>query len=613
MQSDIIAKIDALVRMSDSTLNANTMKVELRELDLKIREKRKELQDLKSSISDDKYFDASSEIVDKNIEISLNKKIKMLSKSLAEIKAQMDMTKAEEDKYFHEIEELKKTILEEENFIQVLETKISSLFVNYQENFKELLQSTQSKLKEDKKSLEKKEKAYQKIQGKMEVLCFSKTELENKIQSESEKLMETKACLLNKRGYVNSELKKEDQEKIEALETEIAELSRQKYEILSDPVMIAEEAKNFLIDDDKTSALNKIKELKEIILKIPYMDIDTKTSKDTLVIELENAEAKRDDFASMINSKNYESVDATLIKDRISYIKDRKEKLLKEIEEITVKVKEADTNDLEDLNNRINYCENEVENLKTKIEEYEKTLENNELSPSKKSTLQAAYDKKQEEYNNVVQLLNAYKNDRQELIKQSYELEITSLNKINAEIKNIEEEVKRLERLCISSNKAKDVIAIENDKKILKELNDTVKAIKRRQTFKETPSEIYDEIEILLGTGFNESIKPVEEPKDLEVEKESIEVQEPIIEESHVENNVESSIQNALEENIDIDTLPIIDEDEIEEVNITNINEDNKENEKEEEKIKVIHVEPINEEESSSNNDFLIGDYNKEE
>ena len=56
--------------------------------------------------------------------------------------------------------------------------------------------------------------------------------------------------------------------------------------------------------------------------------------------------------------------------------------------------------------------------------------------------------------------------------------------------------------MSVSSNKAKDLIAMENDKKTLKELNDTIKAIKKRKSIKTSPGEIYDEIEILLGTGY---------------------------------------------------------------------------------------------------------------
>lgn len=580
MQNDIIAKIDALVKMSESSSNAGTMKVELREVECAIKEKKLELKELNSSISDDKYFDASGEIVDKNIEISLTKKIKALKKSLEELEEQISSVVLDEEKMFSDLDKLEKIIEESESFIVVLKTKISSANSEEKEHFETLLKETETKLKDSKKELDKKQKKYEKIQGKLEVLSYSKNELQNKIESETEKLIDIKANLLNKRGYINSELKQEDQEKIDKLNAEIAKLQDEKTKILKDPIMIAEEAKNYLIDDDKTSALKKVKELRDLLLELPYMDIGVEASAETLSMELENAEAKRDEFASMINSKNYESVDTTLIKDRISYITDKKEQKNNEIEEIKKKISELDNKELDDLNNRINYCENEVDSLKEKIEEYEETLEETDLAISKKATLQASFDKKQEELNNIMGLLTSYKNDRKNIILKSYKFETETIKELEEEINMIDEEIKRLEKLSVSSNKVKDIIAMENDKKTLKDLNDTVKAIKKRQSLKSTPNQIYDEIEMLLGT---------------EEVYENLEVEEivPIVE---------------VEENIEVEELPVLEETMLE-VELTDINEG--------EKLKVINIESLDtteiDEEPVENNEFLIGDYQAEE
>ena len=620
MQNEIIAKIDALVKMSESTSNVSTLQIELEEIDQSLKEKKLELAELKASISDEKYFDASSEIVDKNIEISLNKKIKMLNKSLADIKQQIEKAKKEESISFQKLDFLKREINEQEHFIEVLNAKISSAQNSQQTNFESLLKNTENKLKENKKSFDKEQKAYDKIQGKIEVLCYSEHELENKLESETDKLLEVKANLLNRRSYVNAELKKEDQEEIERLKGEIAELENKKTEILSDAVMVAEEAKNYLIDDDKTSALKKIKELRDSLDDMPYMNV-VSGANTSLEVELENAEAKRDEFASMINSKNYESVDVTLIKDRISYITDKKEKLFGKIEEIKKCIAEIDTAQLDDLNNRISYCENEVETLREKLDEYEETLNNEDLPSSKKVALQASYNKKQEEFENVVQLLNLYRNDRQALIIQSYHLEIEVLGSINEEIENIDKEIKQLEKLSITSNKAKDVISIENDKKTLKELNDVVKAIKKRQAFGCTPAQLYDEIEILLGTemknGFDMEVptlsiedinEEIQDPiptevineefqQPLPVEEINTEVQKvPVVEET----TTEIPETPVVEETVKIEDLPIIPAEELG-LEISNINQ-------EENKFKVVEVESLDEN-TNENNDFLIGDY----
>ena len=558
MQNDIIAKIDSLVKMSETTANAGTLNVELRELEVQIKEKKLDLKELKSSITDDKYFDVTSEIVDKNIEISLNKKIKYLNKSLAELTSKVNEVSKDEENKYKELESLKKNIKDSEEFIDILKTKISSANESEKSDFEKLLDETETKLKDNKKELTKLNKAYEKVQGKLEALSYSKAELEKKLEEDTEKLIDVKSNLLNKRGYVNTELKQEDQEKIDELENQIAELEKQKTEILNDPVMIAEEAKNYLIDDDKTGALKKIDQLKKLIEEQPYMDINLSTNGNALDIELENTEAKRDEFASMISSKNYESVDTTLIKDRIEYIKDKKERLLGEIEQIREKIKRYDEDILEDLNNRINYCENEARNLKAKISEYEETLKDENITPSKKASLQASFDKKQEEYDNVEKLLEDYKEDRRITILTSYELETKDISDINKEINEIDEEIKKLEKLIVSSNKTKDLIAIENDKKTLKELNDTIKAIKKRKSIKSSPSEIYDEIELLLGTGY---VETSEEEINYDNEEQS-----PVLEnDMNVIDNLDDFTINENVDKVDVNELPQVEIEPLEE------------------------------------------------
>ena len=637
MQNDVISKIDALVKMSESSSNAATLKVELRELECEIKEKRLDLKELKSSITDDKYFDATGEIVDKNIEISLNKKIRAINKSIADVDSKISKAKIEEENKYKEVESLKKILEESDEFIKVLNTKITSNNTLEKESFEVLLKETEEKKEKAIVDLEKASKEYEKIQGKLEVLSFSKKELKNKLEEDTEKLIDVKSNLLNRRGYVNSELKKEDEERINELENKIAKLEEEKKKIVSDPVMIAEEAKNYLIDDDKTGALKKVKELRDLLLEQPYMDLDSNTSKEALNIELENAEAKRDEFASMIASKNYESSDTTLLKDRIDFIKDKKKKLQDEIDKLKKEIKRVDTKDLEDLSNRINYCESEANKLKEKIEEYQQLLDSEDLTINKKASLQASFDKKKEELNNVEELLDLYKSDRRELITKSYNLENVDIKEMEEEIEKIDIEKKKLEKLCATSNKVKDVISIENDKATLKELNETVKAIKKRKSLKYTPSEIYDEIEMLIGTdsyeisdeAYDESIYIDESSVKDNIDDFVIDIDDPkdIIEDNKDENLVEDEeetddVITPLEDleldfnevtdddipdinDISIDSIPVVD-DSVLDLNITDINDD---------KIKVIDVEPLDNTSSSDDKneddtgEFLIGDY----
>mgnify|MGYP004646427171 FL=1 len=617
MQNEVIAKIDSLLKISEPQSNIETLKVELREIECSIKEINLNIKELKSSMNDDKYFDASAEIVDKNIEISLAKKIKSIKKSLEELENQIEKQSILEQNQHDKIEKIKKEIVKQNSFIEILKEKIASNFDFDKENFKTLLKENEQKLKSNEKELTKLTKDYEKIQGKLEVLSFSKKELKTKIDDETEKLLDVKANLLNKRGYVNNDLKKEDQETLELLEKKLKDLEGSKNRILENPLMIAEEAKNYLLDDDKTGCLKKVKELKDLISKIPYMSINGVNSSENLKIELENAEAKRDEFSSMINSKNYESVDTTLIKDRLTFIQDKKINIEKDINELSEKIKSTDTVELEDLNNRINYCENEVKVIEDKINEFNSNFENEELTLSKKSSLQAALDKKRDELTNINKLLECYKNDRKDLITKSFDIEKNYINKLKEDINVIDKEIKELEKILMTSSKSKNTIEIENDKNKLKELNDNIKAIKKRQNLKKSPEEIYDEIELSLGTEMdsfeNDAVTSeiVETPaniNDLEQdnvieqaeERENDKIDKTVIEDSPINSNELDQIDNE----VTIDSLPVIDDEELN-LEVTDVNE-------KEDKLKVINVESLEENSEDiepTNNEFLIGDY----
>ena len=657
MQNDVLAKIDTLIQMSDCQSDINALRIQLSELEKTITKKENELKLIKNSINEDKYYDESAEIVDKNIEISLNKKIKNLKKSLIDIESQLSDELAKENELNLKLEQLKKEIEEKENFLDILDEKIEMLSNDEKENFENLKIETEEKLEKAKKQYNSKKKCYDKIQGKLEVLSFSKSEFERKIEDESSKLIDVKANLLNKRNYINNDLKAEDDQKISDLSKEISTLKKEKLELEDNPLMIAEKAKEYLNDEDYTGTLKEIEKLKNIILKQPYMDVEGLNASENLNIELENAKAKRDEFASMINSKNYESVDTTLIKDRLSYIKEIKENCIKSIDEIKEKIKNIDSIELDDLCKRINYCENEAETLKKKIDEFKNGINDEELSLSRKVSLQTSLIKKEEELENIQKLMSSYRKDRNSLIITSFNLEKNEISKLEQRVEQINEEIKKLNKLVSSTNKSKDTIAIENDKNYLKELNENIKAIKKRQSFDKSPNEIYKEIELLLGKNINSinnndtniednlnenlnnEIDLADDSNDKIINEES-KTDEIITAYDLINDSINDSLGNNLNENdlnqlsilnssevndsnnatgnedvklkedkqqiepVTIDSLPVVDNNDLE-VNITDLNDNEK-------KLKVINVERLNDnssDEALENNEFLIGDY----
>ena len=333
------------------------------------------------------------------------------------------------------------------------------------------------------------------------------------------------------------------------------------------------------------------------------------------------------------------------------------DEILEFIDEIKEKIKNIDNIELDDLCKRINYCENEAETLKKKIDEFKNGINDEELSLSKKVSLQTSLIKKEEELENIQKLMSSYRKDRNSLIITSFNLEKNEISNLEQRVEQINKEIKKLNKLVSSTNKSKDTIAIENDKNYLKELNENIKAIKKRQSFDKSPNEIYKEIELLLGKNINSidnedknieenlndnlntEIDIVDNFNDKIINEES-KTDEIITAEDLINDSVNDSLGNNLNENdlnqlsilnssevndsnnatgnedikldedkqevepVIIDSLPVVDNNDLE-VNITDLNDSEK-------KLKVINVEKLNDntsDETLENNEFLIGDY----
>ena len=126
--------------------------------------------------------------------------------------------------------------------------------------------------------------------------------------------------------------------------------------------------------------------------------------------------------------------------------------------------------------------------------------ENEDKTPKRRAILAAAFDRKQRELEDVARIIEQYKINQKSLVEKAHELENKDIKEYEKEIEIHRQEIREMEFLLENASKAKDVLAIENDKQKLKDLDAAVKNIKHRQRYSQTPSEIYDEIEISLGT-----------------------------------------------------------------------------------------------------------------
>jgi len=508
VQRDIIELIDTLVKMAGSSSNYETLSSELDEIKKLISKKEIELQDLKESMGDDKYFDASGEVVDRNIEISLTKKIRRLNKIAEEIKEEMHSATDEEAKSHDYIKKLKKELDSSSKYIEVIEERIGNTSSNeIKENYQELLTIERNNYSIIEVKLSEKIAEYEKVQKQIECLATALNELEDTIKQEKEKLAETKANLANPKTYLDENLRKSDEEKLTKLIEEIDELDKKRLSILTDPALIANDVKELVANDDKNNSLAKLKELITLVKNKPYMD---NPNTDELTTKLKELESKLDELTKEIETKTYCGQDNTLIEERINYLKNIIELSKINIDQIRENITIIDTQRVAFIKNKITNAENTAKDIEKSIVEYHALVSTSDKKSEKeKNGLKAAYNKKLKELDSVREIVSAYKEDLRALIKEAFDLENIEIAEINAAIKVQEEEIARLNKLMVLNSKTKDVIEQEKDQARINEVKEEIKNINFRLSFDKDPDEIYDNIEMILGSiGFVENKRP---------------------------------------------------------------------------------------------------------
>ncbi len=159
MHTEVFNNIDILMNMANSPLNVEEINMELASLKRQIKNKQNEIDDLKSLMTESRYFNASNELVDKNIEISLKNKITRLNRKIKEIKVSLEESKNNEKKLHTEISTLKEKLAKNENYLETLRVKSNSATNNnYYQN---LLDKEQKSVEELNKELSEKTKMYE--------------------------------------------------------------------------------------------------------------------------------------------------------------------------------------------------------------------------------------------------------------------------------------------------------------------------------------------------------------------------------------------------------------------------------------------------------------------
>jgi len=655
MQKDLLKKIDTLVEMSKSTSSIDTLKAELTEINEEIETKKKDLDDLKRTMQDEKYIKASDKIIDENIKVSLELKIRKLESSRKDLEKEIQESLKKEEEIHSRQQFLEDKNIKLSNLIKTLQEKLESLDnsdLEINEYYRNLI--SENEKKRNKIEVERKatEEEYHRISEKLSELTSKMETLKNKISSETVKLNDTIQNLSSNDSYIDLNLKQEDERRLRELEERLDSLETRKEEIQNDAAMIGSEAKELLIEDDRTGCLLKVRELVNQLKKLPFMDIASSREVENALKEAEErAILERDEFASSIENKKYDGNDTEIKNDREKYLEEQKRVLENELKEKKEKIKTIDTIKIREISSLLSAANVVFENLKKELAEYKRVidvdLENS--TPKKKATLVAAYNKKEEELQEVQNIINAYENDIEDLMKESKYIAEIEMTSVSSKITKIENNLKEMQKKSMISSKAKDVLKMENDKTRLKELSDAVKEIMDRKKFKETPSEIYDEIEMSLGS-FIEPEEPLTDPEPKPIIEENnsdflndfritADVDMKPFELNRTEKNKDvlsdeesEKIKNSVEINFDIPwqeeltpepekTIPTPILPDVEPVNIDELLAlEPKKETPVQERFKVINVEPLDHEETPENiseptntEDVMIGDFKDED
>lgn len=497
MHTEIFNNIDTLINMANSSLELDEIKLELASLKKQIKAKENSIEDLRSLMTESRYFNASNELVDKNIEISLKNKISRLTRKNKDLKNELEITKQNEEKMHNEITSLKAKLEKNESYLKTLKTKSENATNNkyYQELYEK--ETTNDNLLA--KELEKKQEAYQEIMNELEGQNKELQELNAKLENEKKHLADILDNLNNPSAYLDEDLKATDEEKLVTLTKDLEKLEKRRADLLTDAKIVGADAKELIIENDIYEAINKIKELVNIVKKKPYMDIN---SASILEEELEKKESLRVELSTLIDNKNYEDLNTDAISARIDYIKEETTNHQKEIERYQKEITEIDTFVNTKLGDLITKIENEIIKIEESISEYHTILKDKNKSNRSKLNLEGTITKKEKEREILNEILASYKEDLTSKINRTNILNEMILE-LQTEIDKYSEEINNLEKKAMLDFKTKDYREEENDKEKLKQINEEIKEIKNRQKFDKTPDEIFDQIDMLL-----DSIKP---------------------------------------------------------------------------------------------------------
>ena len=494
MNAKINEILNLFINISGEKYNISELLDELDRIDKRIPELNDKIAKLKAGMTEDKYFDASSEIIDRNIEISLQKKLDHLYNRLKVLKDQneelLNKHRIEEERFSN----LNKNLESCQSFVHDLQ---GLDFESSSANVQRLIDMENDRFELVLNEINSTQDNRNKVGEACRDINEEIAKLEKTIQTEEDRLFEVKESLKTKKSYVNEELKSEDLRELNDYETEINDLQNKKEEIINSITyqsnLIREELNN--PNFDRSKVMDIAKGMASNLNSLPYLSVEDDT---ILTEEFGQLSSKRDELTAVIENTKYSLKNKKPYELRIEYVNQK----LSNAQDIK-----------EDYESLLNFILNQeieviIDNLvKLKNEQREMM---NAFANNSKAELQKEF---------MDELLNRYENDLAKTLAKAKDIS-SKIGDQDREIAEAKQEIETINRENKLDFDLENQVEKELDNRMLEEVTDKLKYLNSRIRVGITPNQLCDQIEMLLDSNGED---PKNEPK------EPIEIEKPII------------------------------------------------------------------------------------
>ena len=500
MNTKIIELLNVFSKMSGEQESASKLNDELNKINELIPKLNDKLVDIKATINDDKYFDASSEIIDRNLELSLKKKLVILKDELKKLEDKNNaniVTNSERELKYKELHENMEAC---QRFVNLLSTyKADKGLDSDTEVFDKLIEVENARYEVlvdelNKYLAEKEENSSDSMELNSQI-----EKLQARIKNEEDRLREVTINLADKKTYIDERAKEEDLNKVKEVEKEIIDAKIRRNEILDKITYRCENIKDRLLAGGitKEEILKDAHQIVDKLNELPYLNMEDEVM---LKEELNQLNSKKDELTAIIENKVYNSQKNKVIEQRKDYLQYKASSIEEEKKVYETLFQLIGKEQVRAVTNKLLELKNERDIIARDLDD------NSMLEHQKRS---------------IDELIKQYEGDLANLLNKAADIQKHNIVRCDAELNKIRQEDEQLNQNMVLQNEIENIALKERDNKMLENTIHEIDCINNRLSCGATPNQIVDQIEMLVFE--NSDIK-----SDAEVKKDApIEIEQP--------------------------------------------------------------------------------------